>query len=136
MVNVMLNSVKIKSLSMVNMIAKQGEMKLSTNFSFNVKYAADNKIAVAELTEKVSLPDAGEFHIYLTVEGFFKLEGIEDEEDKKDAHLMCYDLLFPHVAQQIMVLGMNSGMPGLAIKKIPMKRESVQFSKKEQPVMN
>ena len=133
MVDVTLIGYKIKSIDLLNTIKRQGELKIGNTFGFNVAYSSDNTRAVAELTDSVQMVDRPEeFHLDLTIEGIFEVNGITDNETKKDAHIMCYDALFPFANQLVTQLATNSGMAGLIFKKIPLKRESIQFGKKEQ----
>ena len=61
--------------------------------------------------------------------GVFNLEGVVDEESKKDAHVQCYDQLFPFLQSTITQLTTASGMPGFLMRKNPMKRENITFAK-------
>ena len=116
---------------MVNALEEQGEHRLANTFGFTIDYTPDNTQAVAELTDTLEVVNyPGDFHIDLSVQGIFDLTGIVDTETKKDAHLMCYDLLFPLVSQHMEMLASNSGMAGLKIKKIPIKRESIHFGER------
>lgn len=133
MVNVTLIGYKIKGIDLLNAIKQQGQLQVANSFGFNVAYSPDNTRAVAELTDSVQMVDhPEEFHLDLTIEGVFDITGITDNETKKDAHIMCYDALFPYANQLVTQLATNSGMAGLIFKKIPMKRESIQFGQKEQ----
>ena len=130
MAEVSLVGYKIKKIDMINAIKQQGELKITNSFGFNVAYTPEDTKAIAELTETLQMADRPEeFHIELTLEGVFDLTGIVDVETKKDAHLMCYDSLFPYANQIVTQLASNSGMSGLMLKKIPMKRENIQFGK-------
>ena len=69
--------------------------------------------------------------------GIFSLQGVVDEETKRDAHVQCYDQLFPFLQSTVNQLATASGLPGFLLKKNPMKRENIAFSqkKKEEPPM-
>lgn len=122
---------KITRITMVNAIKEQGGLMLGTTFGFTVDYTPDNTQAIAELTTTLELANhPGDFHIDLTIEGTFDLMGIVNTETKKDAHLMCYDLLFPVASQFVELLASNSGFAGLKLEKRTIKRESIHFGDK------
>ena len=133
MVDVSLVGYKIKGIDLLNTIKQQGSLQIGNTFAFNVAYTPDNTRAVAELIDSVQMVDhPEEFHLDLTIEGIFELTGIEDNESKKDAHIMCYDVLFPYANQIVTQLVTSSGMAGLVFKKIPLQRDRIQFGQKDQ----
>lgn len=129
MVDANLVGYKIKSIDMVNNIQSNGSLKIENTFDFSVMFSQDRNFAIAELIEYIQLSEHPEqFHITLSVEGSFALKGVNDNDCKKKAHMMCYDQLFPYASQIISQLSMNSGMSGMVLKKIPMDEHSVQFN--------
>lgn len=131
MVKVTLVGYKIKSIDMCNNINTSGELRINHNFGFNVAFTNGNARSVALLTERVELEGKPEvMHFEMAVEGIFNVDGIHNEEEKKEAHVACYDALFP-VAQLITKnIFDNSGMKNLMLQKMPLSVDDVAFSKK------
>lgn len=129
MVEVVLDDYRIKSIDMRNDIAYDGILSMTNTFEFKVSYSREDSRAVAELTEHVSDKETGDrFYISLTIEGIFSVSGVNGLESKKEAHVRCYDQIFPYAGQIISQLASNSGISGLILKKIPMKESSINFS--------
>lgn len=131
MVNVNLKFYKIKKLDVMNDMKQPRAMKVKQDFDFNCYYSADGKTAYAALTETLEMmenPD--DFHIRLVLEGVFDVSGDGEigQDDKKQAHVLCYDTLFPYAAQMISQIGMNTGVH-ILLKKVPMDASFVGFSK-------
>ena len=129
MVDAVLTDYRIKSLNMKNDIKHQGDIKLNNTFDFKVSYAKNYEFAVAELTEHMSSVDEGngEFNISLCIEGQFHMEGVNNNDTKKEAHAQCYKQLFPYASQIISQLAANGGIHGLRIKEIPINADNVSF---------
>ena len=125
-----LASYRIRKIDLENNIERNGQIKINNTFSFSVKFLANPSTgeqvnAVATLTEIVK-SDA-DFNLTLTIEGSFKLADTCTEEDKRDVHEICYDMLFPYAGQLVSNLIGNCGMPGLVLKKMPIKKDSIRF---------
>ena len=132
-VEAILNSYKIEKLDMINKIEESSQIELMNTFDFDVIYSKDKSIAKARLTEYVNLKDIPEqFNITLTIVGLFQLKGVTDNEKKKEAHVCCYDQLFPFASQIITQLATNSGMSGLILKKLPLNPDQINFGKKDE----
>ena len=123
-----LQGFKITKIDMVSAINDPGDFMATTQFEFDVHYTPDNTHAIAELTitlEMANQPE--EFHIDLTLEGAFNLSGVVDTETKKDAHIMCYDVLFTAANQLIKLLVSHGGIAGFELGKVQLKRENIHF---------
>ena len=75
--------------------------------------------------------DPEKLFISAEIIGVFELSGVVDDETKRDAHVQCYDQLFPFLQSTITQLATASGMPGFLMKKTPMDRANVTFAKKD-----
>lgn len=134
MLHINLLNQRIREVHFVNHLEKPGQIKLGGNFNFHVQYAPDNKRCIATLYQSVSLPeDQDKFFLSAEIVGVFQLEGIVDDETKRDAHLQCYDQLFPYLQSAMTQLTNAAGMAGFMLKKHAMKRESITFAQKTKP---
>lgn len=132
MVNVTLTTQRIREVHFVNHIDKSGQIQLTSGFNFHVDYAADNSRCVARLYQSAKMKDdPDKLFISAEIVGIFSLQGVVDEETKKDAHIQCYDQLFPYLQSTVNQLTAASGMPGFLLKKNPMKRENITFAQKK-----
>lgn len=134
MVTVNLVSQRIREVHFVNHIDKSGQIKLASNFNFHVDYSADNQRAVAKLYQSAQMKDdPDKLFVSAEIWGVFSLQGVVDEETKREAHVQCYDQLFPFLQSAVTQLSTASGMPGFLLKKTPMNRDNITFAKKEKP---
>lgn len=120
MVNIELQSYKIKELKMANNLKTNRDIHLINRNEFGMEFE-DNSRATAVLTEYVRTQEGNGFYMELAIEGAFCLEGIEDTESWKEAHVKCYDKLFPYAEPIMEFLAANSGMIGFVLKKKPIK---------------
>lgn len=135
MADVELVSCKITKLTMVNNISASETLQLENVRDFDVRYKQDNRVAVAVLSVKVrhrQNPDI--FCIALELQGIFRLNGFNNVVSKKEAHIKCYDALFPYADQIVTYLTVNSGMPCFRLQKIPLNPESINFGPKPNSV--
>lgn len=133
MMEVELISYKITKLDMRNDLKDSCAIELANTASFHINYDMDNRIAVTTLKETVSQrKHPNQFYIELTIEGTFLLDKITSDYEKeiREMHVKCYNELFPFANQVLSLLGTNSGMQGLTIRKVPIKPESVHFGPK------
>ncbi|HBI61378.1 MAG TPA: hypothetical protein DDY31_09230 [Lachnospiraceae bacterium] len=128
MSNVELVSYKIVKLRVNNNIPESAMLELESMVGFNVKYESNNGAAVAVLTVSVNhRNDPDLLCIELEIQGGFSMNGINDMDSKKEAHVKCYDELFPCANQIMTYLAINSGMQGFMLKKPPMEFANVNF---------
>ena len=121
---------RVREVHFVNHIDKSGQIQLASSFNVHVNYSNDNKQCVAKLYQSAQMKDdPDQFFTSAEIVGVFNLEGVVDEESKKDAHVQCYDQLFPFLQSTITQLTTASGMPGFLMRKNPMKRENITFAK-------
>lgn len=131
MADVGLVSYKIAELNMVNNISASETLQLENAMGIDVKYERDNSVAVAVLTVKVRhRQNPGIFCIALELQGIFRLDGINNAVSKKEAHIECYDALFPYVDQIMTYLAVNSGMSCFRLQKISLNPETINFGPK------
>lgn len=134
MVNARLLKWKIKRLNMSNTISNHdGRILLADNGTFRIQVSDDHRMAIASLT--ASIGEKEHFNalgIQIELEGFLGLEGVEESpESKKEAHMRCYDVMFPYADQIVRFLAMNSAMVGIGLRKSKMDQSSIQFEPKE-----
>ena len=132
MVTVNLVTQRVREVHFVNHIDKSGQIQLTSSFNFHVDYAADNSRCVAKLYQSAQMKDdPDKLFVSAEIVGIFSLQGVTDEETKRDAHVQCYDQLFPFLQSTVNQLTTASGMPGFLPKKNPMKRENITFAQKK-----
>lgn len=134
MVNVNLVNQRLREVHFVNHVDKSGQIQLTSSFNFHVDYSPDNTKCVARLYQSAKMKeDEDKLFVSAEIEGVFLLEGVVDEESKREAHVLCYNYLFPYLQSAVHQLSAASGMPGFLLKKNPMRRESIVFTAKEKP---
>ena len=132
MVNVTLVSQRLREVHFVNRLNKSGQVQLTSSFNFHVDYAPDNTKCVARLYQSAKLKeDEEKLFVSGEIEGVFVLEGIDSEDAKREAHVLCYSHLFPFLQSAVTQLAAASGMPGFLLQKNMMKKENIVFSKRE-----
>ncbi len=100
MVTVTLATQRIREVHFVNHIDKSGQIQLSSSFNFHVDYAADNTRCVAKLYQSAQMKDdPDKLFISAEIVGIFNLQGVTDEDTKREAHVQCYDQLFPYLPE-------------------------------------
>ena len=134
MVTVNLISQRLREVHFVNHVDKSGQIQLTSSFNFHVDYAPDNSKCVAKLYQSAKMKeDEDKLFVSAEIEGIFVLEGVVDEETKREAHVQCYNYLFPYLQAAVNQLSSASGMPGFLFKKNPMRRENIVFTAKGKP---
>lgn len=132
MVAVNLLNQRIREVHFVNHLDKPGQIQLTSSFNFHVNYSADNQRCMAKLYQSAKMKDdPDQLFVSAEIWGVFSLQGVVDEETKRDAHVQCYDQLFPYLQSAVTQLATASGMPGFLLKKNPMNRDSITLTQKE-----
>lgn len=131
MLSVELVFYKIYDIKMSNNLKDNGLIQLENSMGFDLKFGQDDQSAVAVLTEYVRhREEPNLFCIELVVQGIFRLTGIKNVSAKREAHLKCYDELFPYANQIMTYLTGNSGMNGFMLKKFPIEFADINFGTK------
>ena len=126
MVSVEMDSYKISQLKMNNKIPENGTVELENIVGFDVIHEQDSCIAI--LTVQIRhRQHPNVFGIKLELQGLFKTNGICDADTEKEAHIRCYDEIFPYANQIMTYLAVSSGMQGFVLKKIPIQFASINF---------
>lgn len=129
MISCKLISHKVTDLLVVVHLDGQEQLQLTFASPFSVRYTADNKHCCATLEQSAAMKDApNKFHISLKIEGFFDLDGVQSEEDRKEVHVQCYRFLFPYAQMLIEQMSVNAGLPPLRVPPLNMTVDSVSFS--------
>lgn len=102
---------------------------LENLYHFNVAYNGDNsgcKATLLQIGRAEGAPEMFSFEVEMT--GFFSCEGLQSTEDQRQAHVLAYQLLFPHMQAFIRTLTTQAGMPPLMLVPDPPKLEDIKLS--------
>lgn len=126
MVYLTLNQQIFKEISLKVDIKENSQLELQSSYSFNVSYNEDNSLCVAKLKQELKCPDNPEmFSIAVECHGHFNCEGIQTADDKKQAHIQAYSLLFPYVQSKIAGLTKDAGGPPIMVEMDKMRADRV-----------
>lgn len=101
----------------MNNLEESGEVRLSDKMEFSVEFEPENSMAVAVLAQYLEMEDSNKFYMELVLEGIFHVEGMKSKKLQEEAHLRCYDILFPYADQIIRMLSIESGLMEVAVEK-------------------
>ena len=107
-------------------IKENMELEVESTFSFNVNYNEDDTSCVACLKQELNsknIPEA--FSVVVECIGQFSCEDISSDEDKKQAHVQAYTMLFPYVQSKIASLTKDAGGNPIMIEMAKTDPESV-----------
>lgn len=128
MVFLSLNHQLFKAIHLEVDIKENTQLELESSFSFNVNYNEDNSLCVACLHQELKCKNSPQlFSAIVECVGHFTCEGIESEEDKKQAHIQAYALLFPYVQSKIASLTKDAGGPPIMVDMAKMRVEDVKI---------
>ena len=83
----------------------------------------------AALTNKTNAPQNPEvFDIELEIIGIFNCQGIENGEDKQNAHVQIYNYLFPYTQSMVADLSAKAGLPPLMIERVDLDPKEVNIN--------
>lgn len=112
-------------------IKENKDLELESRFSFQINYNEDNSTCIAHLHQEVrNRGTSNEFSVLVEGLGYFLCEGIETDDDKRNAHVQAYMLLFPYVQNMIAQLSKDAGLPPFMIDMAKMKPEDVELGTK------
>ena len=121
-------SYKLQDLQFFNKLETPGQIQLENSFSFSVNYNKDNTRCMAKLyqcvKDKTDSPDH-RFFVSVEILGVFEVAGPLTDEDKQDFHVACYQQLFPYGELLVKQVCAAGGMPGFALLRQKMDRDSV-----------
>lgn len=127
-------SYKLQDLQFFNKLETPGQIQLENNFSFSVNYNQDNTRCMAKLyqcvKDKTDSPDH-RFFVSAELVGIFEVTGPITDQDKQDFHIMCYQQLFPYADLLVKQVCSAGGMPGFAMIRRKMSRDSVVVNHKD-----
>lgn len=127
--NLILTGQQISEIQFLSHPKSDTPFSVEKRYSFNMAYSSDNSRCRATLRQEGRAEDAPErFSFEIEMFGFFDCEGIYDSEDKLQAHMLAYQLLFPHMQAFIRTLTTQAGMPPLMLAPDPPKKEDIEFS--------
>lgn len=118
MLHVTLISQRVQEIHFVNHITSSGKIELAQQFNFHVNFSDDSRSCRATLYQSVKRKDDPD-QLFLSGEivGIFRLDGVDTEQDRRTAHVQCYDQLFPYLQSLLSFVSASSGLPGLLIQK-------------------
>lgn len=122
MKGIQIRHIRTEELSFVNKMEHNSKLSISSQYSYNVRYAKEN-LCRGEFTAKVvSKEDPERFSIGITLIGLF---AFEEGISKEDIHRATYEQLFPYVRAAVTNLTANAGIPPIYIPIIDITGQSV-----------
>ena len=118
-----LKGYRINSIQFENQVPSGTELKLANQVKYNVNYRENSNICVGMLDFTVSDADMKPFEIRVQMMAEFSFD---NSDSKEDIHVISFDQIFPFLRQTINNITATSGMPGLLIPLIKLKKENVQ----------
>ncbi len=113
---------KIKSIDFTNNVSNATELKLQNQFKYNVNYIGAENKCIGVLTFRVADTSLDSFEIKIEMLAEFTYD---DSDDKADIHISSFDQIFPFLRQAIHNVTSVSGMPGLMIPIVKLKKDAV-----------
>ena len=98
-------------------VTKSGELALENNFSFRTLFSPDNRQAKAIINLSVADPEHTKIVIDTVTEGFFNIDGVETDTDRKVVNTKCFDQLFEYASGHVKTLASMAGIPDLPVPK-------------------
>lgn len=117
-----LKGYKINSISFENKVQNGTQLKLQNQFKYNVNYIGSQNKCLGVLEFKVVDADMNPFEIKIEMVAEFTYG---DDDEKADIHVISFDQMFPFLRQAIHNITSISGMPGLLIPIVKLKKEAV-----------
>lgn len=108
--------------------SSENNLEIRFHFNFKVVYADDGKhckATIEQIAEAVENPQ--NFNIRVTMEGIFNISPLSTDEEKKEAHIRSYYLLFPYVQALISQLSVNAGFPPLIVQPARITTDKVNI---------
>lgn len=121
---VQLKGYKINSINFENKVKPGIQLQLNNQVKYNVNYLSDGKTCVGIVNFKVSDSNMNPFEIKVELVAEFNFDSADD---RADIHVNSFDQIFPFLRQIINNITSMSGMPGLMIPIMKLKKESVEM---------
>ncbi len=133
MVAVNLIKQQVREVHFVNALEKPGQIQLENSFNFRVDYMNNNQRCVAKLYHSAKMKDdPDKLFVSVDIIGMFQLEGVTSEEAKREAHVQCYNQLFPYLQSVVTQMTTAGGLPGFMMKKGNITKDNIRVSDKKQ----
>lgn len=121
---------RVTKIEYENGVPSGTEMRLRHNLNrYELRYIENEKRCLGLLEFRIADEDLKPFSIKITMEALFTYE---EGDERADVHVASFDQLFPFLRQAIHSVTSMSGMAGLMIPMIHLKKSSV-ISKKQEP---
>lgn len=118
MINLQLQKVIYKKIDSFFDIKENIELQVQNKSHVNANYNDEKKICYATFTNKTNAPkNPDAFHIELEIVGIFSYQGIDADDDKREAHAQIYNYLFPYTQAMVADLFGKAGLPPLMIER-------------------
>ena len=129
MIQVDLQQQGFRQINLVMNLSENRQIEVENAFGLQVDYAEDNGACMAQLHQAVRdklKPE--EFSIELTLVGVFACEGIQTDEDKKQAQVKIYEALFPYAQAMLANLTVSAGLPAFLAPRARLDPEKIQLN--------
>ena len=128
MVTVEFRSQRIVDAKVEVKIKKSGELALENKFSFRTLFSGDGKHAKAIINLSVADPAKEKMVIDTVTEGFFNIDGVETDTDRKVVNTKCFNELFEYAADHVKALAAMAGLNDLPIPKPEFDFDDIQVN--------
>jgi preprotein translocase subunit SecB len=126
MVNVFLEGQLVNEVSYLFNMDESGEIEIECSYTFEVSYIEEKKKMVVNFEQKAINNAAPEkLSITIKLTGYFSYDNIETDDDRKVAHVLAYQQLFPYAQSIASFLTTTSGAPPLLIPMLKQKPEEL-----------
>lgn len=132
MIKVEFSSERVVDASLKVNINQSGNLALKNKFSFRTYFSSDGKSAKAVLGLSV-YEDDGKFAVHTETEGYFVIDGVETDTDRKVVNTKCLDQLFEYAAGHVTELAEMGGIKNLPIPKPEIGFDDIQVNYIQQP---
>ena len=125
---------QIQEVHFVNQLKRDtSKLELVNSFSFHIDYLENNTKCVARLYQCAKdKEDDQRFFVSVQMSGVFQLEGVQTDEDKREMHVQCYNMLFPYIQVFVSQLAAASGLRGFLLKRSTLNKEQISVQRKPQ----
>lgn len=120
-------SFKVSSITFENKVPNNTEIKLKNQFSYNVNYFGEENRCLGMLDFRVSDEELRPFSIRVEIEALFSYS---PEDKREDIHTQSFEQIFPFLRQIIHSTTAMSGVPGLIIPTVHIKKENIKVADK------
>ena len=126
MVRLTLKKQAVREMHFTLNLTEDSRIEMENTINFSVDYLDDNQRCIAKYRqiarEKAFTPRLA---IEVEMRGIFACEEIFGEEDKKLAHVLAYEALFPYMQAVFSQITLNAGLPAMMLEKVRLDPKNV-----------